>query len=231
MSFISPILTDSSGQPRTTGSQQILGKDDFLQLLVTKLRYQDPLKPVEDEAFIAQLAQFSSLEQMNNIAEGISASNQWDYLQMQSMNNVMAAGFIGNEIRAEFTGVYADQDNEPTISYSTSRYADRIEFKIHDAEGNVVRTLTVDGAAAGTGSVTWDGRDQRGNRVAEGYYTVEASGVTPSGEVFAPSLTLVGVVSTVIYRDGQAFLVVDGTEIALGDVVAVGEPGSLSKDD
>ena len=98
MSFISPIPTDSRGNEIKTGSAQELGRNDFLELLIAKLQNQDPLKPMEDEDFIAQLAQFSSLEQMNNIAEGISASNEWDFLQMQSINNTMAAGLIGKEV-------------------------------------------------------------------------------------------------------------------------------------
>ena len=79
MSVISPLSLDASGA-QTTGGVKTLGKDDFLQLMITKLRYQDPLKPMDDEDFIAQLAQFSSLEQMNNIANGIAASKDCTYV-------------------------------------------------------------------------------------------------------------------------------------------------------
>ena len=230
MSFISPVATDTNGNPRDTGSMQSLGRDDFLQLLVTKLQHQDPLKPMEDSDFIAQLAQFSSLEQMNNIADGIESSNQWDYLQMQSMNNVMAAGFIGKDVKAEFNGVYLDFDNEPKIAFTTTRYADEVTFEIKDEAGNVVRTLTEDDLEPGNHSIKWNGKDERGNRVAEGYYTVTATAKAGSGEEFVPQLALFGTVERVVYREGSAFLVVDGTEVALGDIAVIGEKGSFDEE-
>lgn len=231
MSFISPIPTDANGVERTTGSMQSLGKDDFLNLLVTKMQYQDPLEPMADEAFIAQLAQFSSLEQMSNIADGIESSNQWSYLQMQSLNNVMASGFIGKEVKAEYSDLYIEDGNEPVISFTTDQYASEMEFVISDASGAVVATLTEENVPAGTGSIKWDGKDDRGNRVDDGYYSVEATAVSGSNTEFTPQLSLIGIVDNVVYREGSAYLTVNGVELALGDITSVGEPGTFSEDD
>jgi flagellar basal-body rod modification protein FlgD len=224
MGFISPVAVDASGAQRKTGGLQTLGKDDFLQLLVTKMQHQDPLKPMDDEDFIAQLAQFSSLEQMNNIAEGIQASNQWDFLQMQSLNNVMASGLIGKEVTADFSGVYVDETSQPIVSYTLSQPAAEIEFTIRDEQGNLIATLTQENVDSGVGAIKWDGKDNLGNRVAEGYYTVTATARTSSGTTFTPSLELVGIVSTITYRDGAAFVMINGTEVALGDIRSVGQP-------
>jgi len=207
---------------------QNLGKDDFLELLITKLQHQDPLSPMDDEDFIAQLAQFSSLEQMANISEGIATANQWDYLQMQSVNNMMASGLVGKEIKAEYDGVYLDANNQPVISFTTSEYAEDIEFVIRDSQNNIVATLTEENVQPGTGTITWDGEDTLGNRVEEGYYTIEAKATDGDGETFTPHLSLVGIVSSIVYRDGAAYLSVNGTEIPLGDVTAIGEPGAFT---
>jgi flagellar basal-body rod modification protein FlgD len=228
MGFISPIATDAQGNPQPTGNMQSLGKDDFLQLLITKLEHQDPLNPMEDEDFIAQLAQFSSLEQMYNIAEGIASSNEWDYLQMQSINNVMASGLIGRDVKAEYSGVYVDASNEPQITYTMSSAADEVTFVIKDEMGTIVATLTQDSVEAGVNTFTWDGTDDLGNRVDEGYYLIEATATTGAGTTIKPGLSLVGTVEAVIYRDGSAYLRVGGTEVPLGDIAAIGEAGSYT---
>ncbi|MCB1201080.1 MAG: hypothetical protein KDK41_10575 [Leptospiraceae bacterium] len=83
------IPRDSSGKPIriVEGRNDALGKDAFLKLLVTQLSKQDPLNPVNDKEFISQMANFSSLEQMNNVAG-----------TMASMNSFQASFLVGKEI-------------------------------------------------------------------------------------------------------------------------------------
>ena len=225
MGFISPIQLDASGQPRKTGGMQTLGKDDFLQLMITKLQYQDPLSPMEDSDFIAQLAQFSTLEQMSNISDGIESSNQWDFLQMQSLNNVMASGLIGKEVTADFSGVYLDTTNQPVISYTLSKPAAELVFEVRNEAGDLIATLAADEVDQGPGSIKWNGQDTLGNRAPEGYYNITAKATEASGSTFTPTLSLTGIVSMITYRDGAAFVKVNGTEVSLGDIRSVGQPG------
>jgi len=76
-----------------SGEKSKLGKDSFLKLLVTQLQHQDPTKPMEDKQFIAQMAQFSSLEQMKNL------NNEMKSLA-KSSETTGAYGILGKEVSA-----------------------------------------------------------------------------------------------------------------------------------
>ena len=88
--------TQSSSETYVPPDKTTLGKDDFLKLFVAQLENQDPLSPMESTEFTAQLAQFSSLEQLTN------ANQNLEYLLMyqSSMNNAEAVNFIGNTVKA-----------------------------------------------------------------------------------------------------------------------------------
>jgi flagellar basal-body rod modification protein FlgD len=224
MSFISAVATDSNGNAKATGSQQSLGKDDFLQLLVTKLQNQDPMNPSNDESFVAELAQFSSLEQMNNIADGITTANKYSYLSMQSINNSMASSLIGKEVQATYSDIYVKQGDTPTLAFTSDQAAQSVTFTITDSSGTVVDKFTRDGVSSGINTFKWDGTDSKGNTVGTGYYTVSATCTTASGTTFKPPLTITGTVDSVLYKDNSAFVKIGSMEIALGDIKEIGSP-------
>lgn len=93
----------STSTTNTTAANQIdnplsnLGKLDFLQMLITKLKYQDPTNPIEDESFVADMAQFSSLEQMQNMNTGFGSTNE----ALQSLNeNIIGLMLMQNTTQA-----------------------------------------------------------------------------------------------------------------------------------
>jgi flagellar basal-body rod modification protein FlgD len=98
--------TDTAVTDAVQNSSSDLGKDAFLKILITQLSNQDPLDPLKDKDFIAQMAQFSTLEQMTNMNKSIE--------QMVAMNKASAVSYIGRVI--EYT------DDEGLPAYSTVGY-------------------------------------------------------------------------------------------------------------
>lgn len=100
----------SSGTAVSNAVTKTLGKDDFLKLLVTELANQDPLQPMDNKDFIAQMAQFSSLEQMNNVATSVNDLNtsMTSYFQQGLLSQ--GAALIGKQVSG------MDTDGKTVIS-------------------------------------------------------------------------------------------------------------------
>ncbi|OUM97411.1 MAG: hypothetical protein BAA04_05255 [Firmicutes bacterium ZCTH02-B6] len=107
-----------------------LGKDAFLRLLVTQLRYQDPINPVKDQEFIAQLAQFSALEQMNNMASQMErlADFHWQFgglgqaVSLLGRTVVILDPLTGAPITGKVDGVYLD-NGTPMLIVGERRFS------------------------------------------------------------------------------------------------------------
>lgn len=124
---IEDIIKESSekGTKRKTGE---LGKDDFLNLLVTQLRYQDPLNPMDDKEFIGQMAQFSALEQMQNMNSSFAAVKAFNLIGKQISAN------IADSVTGELKTVQGDVTN---VKLSGSR-----AFVVVNGEDVPVESIT-----------------------------------------------------------------------------------------
>jgi flagellar basal-body rod modification protein FlgD len=166
--------TNSDDLASATGSatgKKALGKDAFLQLLVTQLKNQNPLEPQDNGEFVAQLAQFSSLEgitTLNDTVTGI-ASNY------NSSQALQASSLVGRSVVAPGDKAVVDTSKSMTGSVVIPDSVAGATLKIADKDGKAVRTIDLGSQAAGNASFIWDGKDDAGKTVESGTYTFAAS--------------------------------------------------------
>jgi flagellar basal-body rod modification protein FlgD len=117
-------VSDSNQQVATNAVKKILGKDDFLKLLITQLKYQDPMEPTNNQDFIAQMAQFSSLEQMTNMGNGFQKLAESQDAMLKEVSFGQAVNLIGRTVSAnisanQITGVVTGTKQVDGLPYVT----------------------------------------------------------------------------------------------------------------
>jgi flagellar basal-body rod modification protein FlgD len=207
----------NSGAASTAMASNSLDKNAFLKLLTTQLQNQDPLNPTDSTAFTAQLAQFSSLEQLSNVNETLNTLKLYE----ASINNAQAVGFIGKDIVANGKSIEVKGGQPVSCDYDLPAAAKSVVVTIYDATGNFVRDYQKTALAAGKQSFTWDGRDRNGNMVADGAYTFEVQAADDKGAKLTVKTFSKGTVTGVTFEDGITYLITGKNKTAIGDVTRV----------
>ncbi len=182
----------SSVSTAATGNQS-LGKDAFLQLLVTQLKNQDPLSPQDNGAFVAQLAQFSSLEGINTLNDSVNAISS----NFSSSQALQASSLVGRSIITQTDKALVDTSKSMTGSVAVTAATGNVSVKITDANGNVVRTLDLGAQSAGTSDFIWDGKNDAGEVAPAGTYTFAATTKNDKGDAVALATSLPATVTSV----------------------------------
>jgi flagellar basal-body rod modification protein FlgD len=198
-----------------------MGKDDFLTLLVAQLKHQDPLNPSESTEFTAQLAQFSSLEQLQNIDATL---NGFEVYQ-STLNNIQSSAFIGKTVTAAGSMFGVNGGIPDPIRFDLSHDADSVYVQIYDAAGSFVNDIQAGSRAAGEQQVAWDGQDANGMAVADGSYTFSVMAMNADGSIVSATSYTTGVVSGVDYKSGATNLLINGHEVPISSVIRIEEAG------
>lgn len=237
MSSITQALNQTNNEFNSALSKQKgsnMDKDSFMLLLVTQFKYQDPLNPMEDKEFIAQLAQFSSLEQLMNL--NTSMEGLTDATNNQQMIN--ATSYIGKNVSVSGNAIGKNTDEKTKeVTISKFRYApnDNVvagsQIIVRDADNNpvYVAELNENKAAGTTYEFEWDGKRNDGSVAPDGVYTVSLALLNSNGESVLADQVVDARVTGVVNNNGSVCLGLDGGQlILLANVRQVTEPEAKS---
>ncbi len=189
----------------TSKKEESLGQADFLRLMTEQLQHQDPLKPMENSAFLGQLAQFSTvqgIQELNTQVTGFSSALASDQV-------LRGASLVGHEVLVPSSKLPLGETG--TISGAVaSPGSGSVAFTISDANGQAVYEFSVPATKAGEVSFSWDGNDANGNRLAAGNYSVSASHTATDGTKTTVDTYIKGKVDSVTVGSEGLYLDLNG---------------------
>lgn len=195
-----------------------MGKEDFLLLLVTELKNQDPFNPLDSKETVAQLAQFSTLEEMKNMTKSVNGMSK----MQQSLLYAQSTGLVGKHITASQDKIkVVKKGDSPTIKFDLTDNA-KVKIDIYNKDGDLIRTLDLGELKKGANTATWDGKDKDGLYVDPGEYKYDVSATLADGTVQNITGTKKGIVDSIEFNGASVFLILsNGDKVNLLDLEEV----------
>jgi flagellar basal-body rod modification protein FlgD len=214
--------TSSTTTSSTTSSNKTLDKDAFMKMFLAQLQNQDPLNPMDSTQLAAQMAQFTSVEQLSNLNTTMTQLLK----QEQATLNATLINLLGREAVVQGNTIYVGDNKVTQGSFQLDLEA-FCQVGIYDSEGTLVKTINLGQRAANESvAIEWDGTDDSGNKVADGTYTFKVTAERADGQTVTPT-TFAGGLITGIKNDneGNAQIVLNNaTTVAISNVMEVRTP-------
>jgi len=201
-----------SGATSTTSSKKTLGKDDFLKMLLAQLKNQDPLKPVDGTDFAAQLAQFTSLEQLTNMSTQLANMSS----AQNASTEAQSISLIGKQVTTTAGNSVVVNGDSTALTYSLDKNAKNVTVSIYNSDGTLVDTLKYTDQAKGANTVTWNTAD-----VTKGNYTFNIKATDKGGNNVSATTMVTGIVTGVQFKNNSIYLTVNGQDVPFSSIVSV----------
>lgn len=174
MTTVNPTTGNSTANAASkaiaNNSMNNLGINDFIQLMTTQLKYQDPTQPQDSTQFVAQLAQFSTVSGVQQMNSSISSLLG----QLKSSQALNATSLVGHSVLLKGSSMPVSAGQSVYGAIDTPSGASNLNVTVVDSSGQPVRHLSVP-ADKGLSAFLWDGKDDAGNAVSGGTYGFNAS--------------------------------------------------------
>ena len=179
-------------------------EDRFLRLLVTQMRNQDPLNPLDNAQVTTQMAQISTVSGVDRLNANIDKLSQ----SMLSTQSLQSAAVIGRQVLAAGSVLTLGATGADG-ALEIGQQADRVQVTIATPAGAVVRRLELGGQNAGTFGFHWDGMTDGGGLAPQGNYVFQVAAVSGNRSVPVTPLSA-GRVAGITFSDGNLMLNLDG---------------------
>ncbi len=190
----------------------ILGKDDFLKLLLVELEHQDPTTPMDSEKILAQTSQLATLESQQNTNQ-VMTDFAAQFAMSQNMNAVSA---IGKQAKMD-NSLVLEEGKESRFDLYFDEDIQSGSLGIYDQNDQLIKTINLDAQSGGSLQFTWDGKDDTGVGVEAGKYKVIADYNSPDGNKYQSEYGTYKIES-VKFEDSQALLKLGGQYIPFNEI-------------
>jgi flagellar basal-body rod modification protein FlgD len=208
---------DYVAKNKVKATSSTMDQGAFLTLFTTQLKNQNPLDPVKNEAFVAQLAQFSQLEATTSMKTSMETMVQ----SMQGDKMLAGAAMIGRKVAVPNAPAVLLGGQPVQASVDLPNGADGVQMQVLDSKGQVVRKLIYGAQPSGSMKLAWDGMSDSGAAMPDGTYTMQVL-ASSQGKALQPVVNMLSTVRSVSSAgtgDNTWLLEVDGGKsVSLADV-------------
>lgn len=208
------------------GKHNEIGKDQFLQLLTHQLQNQDPMNPMEQNKFAAELAQFSQLEQLSSLNtkfDGLTKNQKME-------DKFYGASFLGKEIVTNGNSInYKGEGTDADIMFNLPEPASKVAIRILDKKNNIVGEIWKEGVGRGHQQVAWDGERLDGQYAGKGEFSIKVMAWDGDANPINVSSKTTGKVESVFFENGETVFLVNGRKLYMRDVDSFHVPGGVEK--
>ena len=216
-----PNFVDPKHRLRGVGNPE-MGKDAFMKMMLAQMKNQDPTNPTPSHEMAAQLAQFTSLESLNNINSTLEAMKS----AQAPSTNFQALAFIGKRVSGDSSKITrAAGDTKHTANFQLMNDAMSVKVTVKDTGGNVVRKLDFGQMKKGDNSIEWNGIDDKGMPARAGEYKITVEGVGSNGAKVFAKTSFSGRITGLNYSSEGPVLLVGDQSIKMSDVKKIEDVG------
>ena len=202
--------------PAGTNPNGILGKDDFLKLLLVELKYQDPTEPMDSEKILSQTSQLAALEASENTNKALEELAK----SLGSSRDFSTIAAIGKLADTGSNAVVYEEGSLPKFELYFAEDIKSGTVEVLDSDGNIISTLPVDSGSKGIHSFEWDGKNSRGEKVDEGIYYITAK-YSDTNDVSHDTRVGVYPIESVRFDEGETLVKIGSSYIPFTDIKEV----------